>query len=216
LYYAPGGSVCLKAVLNNYNDYNPDEKTITERRGSPPSRVLERCENVNKDFFQALVERTPPFLLAAAVWRPEFSPAIEELSDGRLADLGYSPHRTACIRAALHIANDDWEAAHRIVQESDDADGYLLHAILHRREGDYDNARYWFSRAGEHPVYERLYSGAKDVWPGILQWGRWRPELFVDMAQEADGTGRLYAEAVEIQAVELRSVLHYLLDRTRM
>jgi hypothetical protein len=41
----------------------------------------------------------------------------------------------------------DWQAAHQIVQEhEDDADASWIHAVVHRMEGDLDNARYWYGR----------------------------------------------------------------------
>lgn len=42
----------------------------------------------------------------------------------------------------------DWERAHQIVQDLETETAALIHAYLHRREGDHPNARYWYSRAG--------------------------------------------------------------------
>ncbi|HVM50009.1 MAG TPA: hypothetical protein VMU04_18420 [Candidatus Acidoferrum sp.] len=43
-----------------------------------------------------------------------------------------------------------WEAAHRLVQEYDaDATAAWIHAVLHKIEGDADNSRYWYRRAGK-------------------------------------------------------------------
>lgn len=43
----------------------------------------------------------------------------------------------------------DWEGAHRIVQEhEDDAFANWIHAVVHRMEGDRENARYWYERCG--------------------------------------------------------------------
>lgn len=46
-------------------------------------------------------------------------------------------------------AKGDWDAAHRAAQEQEDAAGAWVHAYLHRREGDAENARYWYRRAGK-------------------------------------------------------------------
>lgn len=42
----------------------------------------------------------------------------------------------------------DWDRAHGIAQEIEDADGSWVHAYLHRKEGDIANAGYWYRRAG--------------------------------------------------------------------
>ncbi|MDO3385883.1 hypothetical protein QWI17_08540 [Gilvimarinus sp. SDUM040013] len=47
------------------------------------------------------------------------------------------------------IENGDWEGAHNLVQDESDTLSCLLHAYLHRDEGDIGNAGYWYRRAGE-------------------------------------------------------------------
>jgi hypothetical protein len=43
-----------------------------------------------------------------------------------------------------------WDAAHRIVQSYDsDPTAAWIHAVLHKIEGDLDNSRYWYRRAGK-------------------------------------------------------------------
>jgi hypothetical protein len=43
----------------------------------------------------------------------------------------------------------DWQAAHLIVQDHEgDASASWIHAVVHRMEGDLDNARYWYRRCG--------------------------------------------------------------------
>jgi hypothetical protein len=44
-------------------------------------------------------------------------------------------------------ANGDWNRAHRLVQESSESSAAWVHAYLHRKEGDRDNAAYWYRRA---------------------------------------------------------------------
>jgi len=41
-----------------------------------------------------------------------------------------------------------WDAAHEIVQEHDDAFSAWIHAVLHKMEGDPGNSGYWYRRAG--------------------------------------------------------------------
>jgi len=46
------------------------------------------------------------------------------------------------ITALWRDATGDWEGAHHRAQDVDSADGAWVHAYLHRKEGDLDNARY--------------------------------------------------------------------------
>lgn len=41
------------------------------------------------------------------------------------------------------------DAAHELAQEHSDRLSCLIHACLHRVEGDLGNARYWYAEAGE-------------------------------------------------------------------
>jgi len=49
------------------------------------------------------------------------------------------------IEAALA---DEWDRAHRIVQEMSDPLACWIHAILHKIEGDASNSRYWYGQTG--------------------------------------------------------------------
>jgi hypothetical protein len=40
-----------------------------------------------------------------------------------------------------------WDIAHNLAQAIYNRDGSLLHAYLHRKEGDIANAAYWYSNA---------------------------------------------------------------------
>ena len=60
------------------------------------------------------------------------------------------PPRPAALAALWHAARDDWERAHEAAQTDEGAaDADWVHAYLHRVEGDLENARYWYRRAGK-------------------------------------------------------------------
>jgi G3E family GTPase len=53
------------------------------------------------------------------------------------------------LEALWHVRKGDWARAHSIVQEHEGDRAYaVVHAHLHRIEGDLANASYWYSRAG--------------------------------------------------------------------
>lgn len=57
--------------------------------------------------------------------------------------------RRELIRAIDLALSGEWAKAHAIVQQHEaDARANHIHAILHRQEGDKDNAMYWYRRAG--------------------------------------------------------------------
>lgn len=60
------------------------------------------------------------------------------------------------LRAAAYLHHDHADPAHDIVQDLSDADSALIHGILHRREPDFWNAKYWFRQAENHPVFKNL------------------------------------------------------------
>lgn len=49
-------------------------------------------------------------------------------------------------------AKGDWNRAHGCAQRDEGRAGSLVHAYLHRKEGDMANARGWYSRAGRSPA----------------------------------------------------------------
>jgi hypothetical protein len=51
------------------------------------------------------------------------------------------------LQALWHDAKGNWDRAHTIAQEVDDAAGAWVHAYLHRKEGNEGNAAYWYQRA---------------------------------------------------------------------
>src|SRR5205809_5520132 len=52
------------------------------------------------------------------------------------------------LRALSHLRKNEWNEAHAIVMGMRDKLAFRIHGLLHRIEGDLDNARYWYDRAG--------------------------------------------------------------------
>jgi hypothetical protein len=87
--------------------------------------------------------------------------------------------RGSLVEAGLWLLAGQLDRSHTISQSIDSADGSYWHGIMHRREGDFSNANYWFRRVGRHPVLSRLtgYLSSHSVSiSGILS----RPELYTD------------------------------------
>jgi hypothetical protein len=59
------------------------------------------------------------------------------------------PGPTDALARALELLEaGTWQPAHAIVQKEKSALGAWLHGIVHTLEGDLDNARHWYAKAG--------------------------------------------------------------------
>ena len=58
--------------------------------------------------------------------------------------------------AGMYLYADDLDAAHGYAQDDPTPTGSFWHAIVHRREGDFDNARYWYAKAVRHPAMSHI------------------------------------------------------------
>jgi len=56
---------------------------------------------------------------------------------------------TQHLRALWYDLHGDWDTAHRIVQVMSDVNAMWIHAYLHRKEPDINNAKYWYRNAGK-------------------------------------------------------------------
>ena len=50
--------------------------------------------------------------------------------------------------ALAHLRRREWQKAHELVMDLDDKLAYHMHGLVHRLEGDMENARYWYAKAG--------------------------------------------------------------------
>jgi hypothetical protein len=80
---------------------------------------------------------------------------------GEQPPAGLSP----ALRALWLEGAGDWAQAHEAAGEIETAEGALVHAYLHHKEGDLDNARYWYRRAGRAPFEGTL----EEEWAAIVR-----------------------------------------------
>ena len=102
------------------------------------------------------------------------------------------------IQAGLWLYADDLARSHAISQDIDTPSGSYWHAIMHRREGDFSNAKYWLRLVGPHPAIEVI---------------GYDPYEFVD-ACEAD-MGRNSLTLVEMQRKEWKALFDQCLQEAR-
>lgn len=96
----------------------------------------------------------------------------------------------ACL-SGLWLRFNYLDESHTISQDLHDSTGSYWHGIMHRREPDYSNAKYWFRRTGHHPAMETLAEKANslaaeeelDRATEFLTEGTWDPMAMVDACQ---------------------------------
>jgi hypothetical protein len=98
------------------------------------------------------------------------------------------PDRLAACRAGIWLAFDFLDEAHTISQDLHTSEGSYWHAIVHRREPDAWNSKYWWKRVGRHPVFTELAPAAAAL--GYAGRGTdWDPDAFVDACEAHRGKG---------------------------
>lgn len=100
---------------------------------------------------------------------------------------GVAGRPAECLEALVLLWNDYLDDAHARVQDLPGPDAAFVHGIMHRREPDYSNARYWFGRVGDHPAFEPLADAAAPVLAShaslpfrLIRDGRWDGFAFID------------------------------------
>jgi hypothetical protein len=71
------------------------------------------------------------------------------------------PQMAAACLSGLWLLHNFLDESHTLSQDIHTPTGSFWHGIMHRREGDYDNAKYWFRRVGEHPAYAALHAASQ-------------------------------------------------------
>ena len=142
--------------------------------------------------------------------------------DRVLAETQLAGARADLVRALVLLWHDHLEPAHVLAQAVPDRDGSYVHGILHRREPDYSNAKYWFQRVGSHPCYRRLAVEAAALLQDqagaalagtFLRNQLWDAVGFVDACEAAarQTSGQATARRLrEVQALEFHILLEHL------
>lgn len=126
-----------------------------------------------------------------------------------------------CVLAGLWLWHDFLDESHAVSQKIDAPSGAFWHGILHRREGDFANAKYWFARCGRHPVLPTLAVLADDAikpYPADKSLFRltrdgWDAAAFVDLCEQVHAApdDPRHDLAVGLQQLEWRTLFDHCL-----
>ncbi|HVT12407.1 MAG TPA: hypothetical protein VHE55_09080 [Fimbriimonadaceae bacterium] len=121
---------------------------------------------------------------------PKKAQSPMSLLDEALAELRPYPE----LQAALWLYIDDLERSHAISQGIAGPVGAYWHGIMHRREGDFWNSKYWFRQAQTIDL----------AIPG------YDPSAFVDQVEAAGGANP--PDLVEMQRKEWIALFNYCVE----
>ncbi len=115
---------------------------------------------------------------------------LNDLSNSQLLGVDkVRDHNAAqCIRSGLLLYGELLDSSHDISQDIHTTEGSYWHGIMHRKEPDYPNAKYWFRRVGDHPLFEALPQEGdpqSEIRDQIQATGIWDPFEFVDEVERA-------------------------------
>ena len=79
------------------------------------------------------------------------------------------PELSLVLEALWWDFKGDWTKAHECAQQSEAPEHAWVHAYLHRKEGDLDNARYWYGRAGRKEFKGSLEEERKEMVQALLR-----------------------------------------------
>jgi hypothetical protein len=155
-----------------------------------------------------------PRLMPLDAGRPDAAmrAAVAALDDRAFGRPVVARAAAAACRAGLYLLHDCLDEAHTLSQDLSTAEGSFWHAIMHRREPDYPNAKYWFRRVGEHPIFRALAGDAAEL--GYLGTGMdWEPFVFVDHCEELCGKGGEEETLRRVQRAEWELLFEYCFRR---
>jgi hypothetical protein len=88
------------------------------------------------------------------------------------------------LQAAIWLYVDDLHRSHTISQSLASTEGALWHAVMHRREGDFSNSKYWLREAGDLSVLESAYGDPVAFVDRVQREHQANPQELVDLQRK--------------------------------
>lgn len=185
---------------------------LVDAQGTHLSMLAARLQN----------RETLPPLVPKGAWNEGLEALIQDFSETDLlgredVDSDYAK----AVQSGLLLWNDSMNESHSFSQEIHNATGSYWHGIMHRREPDFPNAKYWFRQVGSHPIFPQVRDQALGVFQTMAETSeyarmrlqqmescdQWDPFAFVDWCEEAvKGVHGHPDAATLLEAVQLREI----------
>jgi len=145
---------------------------------------------------QTLLADAPVMELGPGIPNRERHDQLEQLDAAAIfsGEPVVNPDMADCCRAGLWLLYNYLDESHRISQDIHTISGSYWHAVMHRREPDFSNSKYWFRQVGDHPIFSTLDATARQIAQShatasaakaLAAQRRWDPAAFVDMCEAA-------------------------------
>lgn len=177
----------------------------------PRSSLTHRIMTANPHAYEALVVHGPTPALAMKL--------LDGVTSSQLFDAPTSTAHADGALAGLWLWHDGLAESHAISQAMHDATGSFWHAIMHRREGDFSNSKYWYAKAGRHAAIDVLAAQAgaivgdmpadKSILRIVVRG--FDPNALVDLVEQVhdEPTDPRYTAAVRLQQLEWRVLFDF-------
>jgi hypothetical protein len=188
------------------------DNNITDTHPDFLSPLATTILNSRPDAYQRLVYRGPT--------PPEAARLLGGVKPEQLLEVAVeSREEAAGMLGGLWLWHDALKECHELVQDLVGPTGAFWHAIMHRREGDFSNAKYWYARCADHRAMRLISAMSLDaVGRGTTDRkllravsGAYNPEAFVDFVEEVHARPEdpRYAAAVRLQQIEWEALFSH-------
>jgi hypothetical protein len=131
-----------------------------------------------------------------------------------------------CMLSGLWLWHDFLDRSHEISQSVHTPSGSFWHAIMHRREGDFGNAKYWYAKVTGHPILASMGIQASSVinpQPADkrlmrINFDGWNGSALVDLVQSVheSPSDPMHQVAVALQQLEWRVLFEHCAREAQM
>lgn len=176
-----------------------------------------KMDQINQEKFAALMDiRHAPSIGPSARGERSSISQIEDSFRDLQQDQSWSDELKALMKSLVLLWHDHLDECHSICQDYGHPEASYIHGMMHRREGDSGNARYWFRRALPLDDMPHLAQDLAHAFKSLsgnaptfkfLTSEDWDPIGFVNACQDGNDLQSL----VWIQASEFHALANHLI-----